>query len=302
MGLLAARKQKLMKRNRFDRFKPYFFILPHIIVFLVFFLYPMVYGIYASFTKWNMFNSPVWVGLENYKTLFFDGSSTFYRQFRAGMGNTIFFVFICVPFQILIPLILSAFLYQKPKGHAVFQSIFYMPTTFSISAVVITWLGMFYRSNGLINWTFKLDINWLGSQPFAWIAIVLVTLWWGIGMNLIIYVAAFSGVDISILESAEIDGAGSVIRFFRIMLPMIKFPLVYTIIISVISQFNIYGQPLMLTTNLESTTVLLIYIRSLAFGSGNPIAGMASAMAVCLGLIIGVVAVIQTILLRKQID
>jgi len=291
-----------VKKPKKENVIPYLFITPHIILFLVFFLYPMIFGIYASFTRWNLFNDPLWIGFDNYRMIFFDQESTFYRQFWAGLRNTVFFVIICVPGQIVLPLSMAWALYLRPWGHKVFQSLFYMPTLFSISAVIITWLGLLYRSNGLINWFFKIDINWLGEQPWAWTSIVMVTLWWVIGTNLIIYVAAFSGIDKSVLESAEIDGAGGGIRFFRIMLPMIRFPLVYTIIISVISQFNIYGQPLMLTYNLESTSVLLIYIRNLAFGTGNPIAGVSSAMATCLGLIIGTVAIIQTILLRKQIE
>jgi multiple sugar transport system permease protein len=285
-----------------EKFIPYLFLAPHITLFLLFFLYPTIYGFFASFTKWNLFGAPELVGFDNYRLIFFDTESTFYRQFWTGLGNTIFFVIICVPVQILLPLSMAWALYQEPKGHTVFRSLFYMPTLFSISAVILTWLGLLYRSNGLINWIFKLDINWLGSQPWAWISIVVVTIWWVIGGNLIIYVAAFSGIDKSVLESAEIDGAAGLVRFFCIMLPMIRFPLVYTIIISIISQFNIYGQPLMLTTNLESTTVLLIYIRRLAFGTGNPIAGISSAMATCLGLIIGVVAMVQTHLMRRQID
>ena len=291
-----------MKKLKTESITPYLFIAPHIIIFVTFFLYPTILGFYASFTRWNLFGPAQWVGFDNFRTIFFERESTFYRQFWTGLRNTIFFVIICVPGQILLPLSMAWALYLRPWGHRVFQSLFYMPTLFSISAVILTWLGLLYRSNGLINWLIRSDINWLGDQPWAWMSIVMVTLWWVIGINLLIYIAAFSGVDISILESAAIDGAGGFTRFFRIMLPMIRFPLAYTIIISVISQFNIYGQPLMLTPNLESTTVLLIYIRNLAFGTGNPIAGVSSAMAVCLGLIIGTVAVIQTQLLRKQIE
>ena len=301
-GVFVCTGKDKMKKTKQINIVPYLFILPHIVMFIVFFLYPMLYGIYASFTKWNLFGDPVWVGLENYHMIFFEQESTFFRQFWTGFRNTVFFVLICVPGQILLPLTMAWALYMKPWGRKVFQSLFYMPTLFSISAVIITWLGLLYRTNGLINWLFKTDINWLGEQPWAWASIVMVTLWWVIGTNLIIYVAAFSGVDKSILESTEIDGAGEFTRFFRIIIPMIRFPLVYTIIISVISQFNIFGQPLMLTPNLESTTVLLIYIRNLAFGTGNPIAGVSSAMATIFGLVIGTVAIIQTVLLRKQID
>lgn len=294
-----------MKKLRKDKFTPYLFILPHVIVFLLFFLYPMVNGIYASFTKWNLFSDPVWVGLENYKTIFFNQDSTFYRQFWVGLRNTVTFVLLCVPPQIILPLVLAALLYLRPRGHRLFQSIFYMPTLFSITSVILTWLFIFNRSLGLFNKMLGTDVNWYGEQPWAWTAIVIVTLWWVIGSNLIIYVAAFSGVDRSLLESAQIDGAGGLRRFFSIMLPSIRFPLVYTIVMAVISQFNIYGQPLLLhnaSEPIESVTVLLIYIRKLAFGTGNPIAGMSSAMATCLGLIIGVVSIGQTIILRKQDD
>lgn len=291
----------LIRKNKF-RMTPYLFILPHIILFIVFFLYPLCYGIFASFTKWNLFNDPVWVGLDNYRVILFNKESTFYRQFWNGLGNTVEFVLFCVPFQIIIPLVLAIAIAQKPKGYNLFQSIFYMPTMFSITAVTLTWIFIFNRSLGLWNHLLGTDVNWYGEQPYAWIALVIITLWWGIGVNLIIYVAAINGVDPSLLEAAEIDGASKLQRYLYVIIPSIRFPLTYTLVTSVIAQFNIYGQPLIVTAGgpKESTYVLLMYIRNLAFGTGNPIAGTSSAMATCLGLVIGIVSVVQLILLRKQ--
>lgn len=281
---------------------PYLFIAPHVLLFLIFFIIPAFYGIYASFTKWNIFTDPVWIGLENYKTILTQADSTFYRQFWNGLKNTVLFVVICVPFQIIIPLLIATALYAKPKGHKIFQSIFYMPTVFSITSVTLTWLFIFNRSLGLFNHMFGTDVNWYGEQPYAWMTIVIVTLWWCIGGNMIIYIAALAGVDKSVLESADIDGAGQVQKFFYIIIPSIKFQIVYTIITSVINQFNIYGQPLILTQGgpNQSTNVLLMYIRNLAFGTGNPIAGVASAMGTCLGLLIGVISVIQLRMMQRQ--
>lgn len=151
---------------------------------------------------------------------------------------------------------------------------------------------------------FGLEINWFGEQPYAWTSIIIVTIWWIIGLNMVIYVAALGGIDSSIIESAQIDGAGWGRRIIHIYIPLIKFPLLFTILSATTSQFNIYGQPLMLTKGgpTESTFVLIMYIRNLAFGSGKPIAGIASAMAVILGFVIGIFSVAQMIVLIKLQD
>lgn len=291
-----------MKSKRKFSITPYLFIAPHVILFIVFFAIPFFYGIYASFTKWNLFGDPTWVGLDNYKTILFDTESTFYRQFWSGLSHTVTFVLICVPFQILIPLVLALLLNNRPKGASVLQSIFYMPTLFSITSVILAWVFIFNRSMGLWNRLFGTDVNWYAEQPFIWIAITITTLWWVIGANLIIYVAALAGVDSSVKEAAEIDGANFLQKFWYVILPAIRFPLTYTLITSIIAQFNIYGQPLMLNngTVADSVRVLLMYIRELAFGTGTPIAGMASAMATVLGVIIGVVSLVQLRLMSKQ--
>jgi multiple sugar transport system permease protein len=297
-------RKERVKRNKKFSFTPYLFIAPHVIIFLLFFLVPMVYGIYASFTKWNLFTDPKFIGLDNYKTILLNTESTFYRQFWNGLKNTIIFVIICVPFQISLPLAIALLLDKRPKGRNLFQGIIYMPTLFSITSVTLTWLFIFNRSLGLFNNLFGTDINWYGQQPFAWMTIVITTIWWGIGGNLIIYVAALSGIDKSVLEAADLDGAKGFKRFWNITVPTIRFPLAYTLIVSIIAQFNIYGQPLIITAGgpNESTYVLLMYIRNLAFGTGNSVAGMASAMAACLGLIIGIISIGQLILLRKRSD
>lgn len=298
-----VKKNSIVSKSKRRKLVPYLFIAPHVIIFLIFFAIPFFYGVYASFTKWNLFNDPVWVGLDNYKTILFNKDSTFYRQFWHGLKNTVGFVLMCVPFQILLPLTLALFINQRPRGARVFQSIFYMPTLFSITSVILCWLFIFSRSQGLWNKLFGTDLNWLGEQPFVWIAITITTLWWVIGANMIIYIAALAGVDASQTEAAQIDGANFLQRFWYVTLPSIKFPLTYTLVTSIIAQFNIYGQPLMLNATLtpaESVYVLLMYIRNLAFGTGNPIAGTASAMATCLGLIIGVVSLVQLRMMREQ--
>jgi len=298
----AEKNQKTVKRKKRFNFWPSLFIGPHLLIFLVFTLIPFAYGIYIAFTQWDLFTDPVFVGLENFITILFDQSSSFYNQFWNGLSNTFFFVIITVPFCIIVPLILATILSTKPKLHRFFQSVFYIPSLFAISAVMIIWQFLLSVTYGPLNHYFDIDFNLLGTQPYAWIALVVVTVWWSIGGNLVIYQAAISGVSKDMLEAAEMDGASPFRKLVSIVIPSIRFQILYTTIMTTIAQFNIYGQPLMLTGGgpNQSTEVLIMNVQQNAFGSGVARAGIASAMAVMLGLCIMIVSIFQFIVLRRQ--
>lgn len=297
-----SKTKEIIKKPEFKKIKPYLFIAPHLIFFLIFFLVPSIFGIYISFTDWNLLGTPSWVGLENYQTILLNEGSTFYSQFYNGLGNTFIFVLLSVPLCIIVPLLLASALNTKPKMYKIFQSLFYLPTLFAISAVALIWSIIFSPAYGPINEVFNLDVLWTSSQPYAWIVIVVVTVWWTIGGNMIIYQAALNGIPKDFYEAAEIDGATAVQKFFKITLPSIRGQLLYTIVMTTIAQFNIYGQPLMLTGGgpRNTTRVLLMNIQQNAFGSGPSIAGIASAMAVMLGLCIMVVSAIQFVILTRN--
>lgn len=282
---------------------PYFFVGPHLILFIVFILLPTLYGIYASFTQWNLINDPVWVGLANYKTILFDTESTFYTQFMNGLKNTLIFVVLSVPILIIIPLMIAVSLeHKKVKMKNVIQSILYIPGLISISAAALIWSLIFNKQLGITNNIFGSETVWAANQPYAWLIIIVITVWGGVGGNMIIYRASISGVSKDLYESAEMDGAGPVRRFSSITLPSIRFPLIYTFVMTTAGAFNVFGQPLMMTDGgpRQSTTVLMMYIRQLAFGHGESIAGMASAMAVLLGLVILVISALQYYVLNRN--
>lgn len=289
-----------MKRKKY--LWPAVFIGPHMVLFTLFFLAPAVFGIYISFTDWDLYSAPVFVGLDNYKTILFDTNSIYYGQFFNGAKNTLLFVLMAVPLCIIIPLMLAVLLSTKPALSRLFQSLIYLPTLFAISAVMIIWAFQLSLSYGPFKELFGLDVNITATQPWAWIAVVLVTLWWSAGSNMIIYLAALNSVPPDQVEAAQIDGAGAISRFVHIVLPNIRYQLLFTTVMTTIAQFNIYGQPLMLTTGgpNNSTRVLMMYIQQNAFGSGISAAGMSSAMAVLLGLVIMAVSVFQFQLSRKS--
>lgn len=279
------------------------FIGPHFILFVIFGFIPIIYGVYSSFTRWNLVTDPTFVGLDNYKTILFDQNSTFYFQFRNGLKNTLIFVALTVPFQILFPLLVATVMqHKKVKFKGLFQAIFYVPGLVSASAGALIWLLIFNPRLGPINNLFNSDVVWMANQPYAWIVIFVMSMWGAIGGNLVIYRSAMAGVSEDLYEAAEIDGAGVIRKFVSITLPSIRFPLFYTFVMSTAGAFNVYVQPLMATAGgpEQTTTVLMMYIRNLAFGSGESVAGMASAMAVLLGLVILVVSIFQFIVMTRR--
>ncbi|MFS0752406.1 carbohydrate ABC transporter permease [Oceanobacillus sp. 1P07AA] len=282
---------------------PIFFVGPHIILFIVFILLPSIYGIYTSFTNWNLIGDPVWVGFDNYKTILFDSDSTFHSQFMNGMKNTLIFVAISVPLMIIIPLVIAVAIENKGvQMKNFFQTIIYVPGLISISAAALIWSLIFNKQLGVVNNIFGSENVWASTQPYAWIIIFIITVWAGVGGNMIIYRASINGVSKDLYESADIDGAGSIRKFFSITLPSIRFPLIYTMVMTTAGAFNVFAQPLMMTNGgpRQGTTVLMMYIRDLAFSHGESIAGIASAMAVLLGLVILVISAFQYYLMNRN--
>lgn len=299
-GRGKSRQASGVRRQSLFHALPY--IAPHFIIFAVFGIIPIAFGIYLAFTRWNMVGSPQFVGLDNFRKIF-DPSSYFYSLFWRDLRNTLLFVVVTVPLTIVVPLLLAVALTKKGlHGAGFFQAVFYIPGLISISAAALVWKMVFNSEFGLLNTTFGTDVNWLGTNPWAWMTIFVLSLWAGIGGNLVIYRSALSGVSQDLYEAAKVDGAGAVRIFFSITLPEIRLPLFYTTIMTTTAAFNVWGQPVMLTGGgpAFSTQVVLMDIKNLAFPAGPAAAGMASAMAFLLGVILMVIAVIQILVMNRE--
>jgi multiple sugar transport system permease protein len=290
------------KKNIVQRLTPAFFVGPHLVFFIIFFAVPFLYGIYISLTKWDMMSDPVWNGSNNFQTILTDVDNIYSRSFFNGLKNTFFFVLLTVPPIIIFPLGLALLLNTIKKGSRLFQIIFYAPSLLSVATTGIAWRWIFDRDFGMINNIFSMEANWLGSQPYAWFGILILCVWAGMGGNMVIFLAGLSSVPQTYYEAADIDGANSWAKFFKITLPELKFPLLYSIVMGTIGAFNVFGQPYMLTGGgpNESTSVLMMYIQQYAFGRTTPVAGMASAMALLLGIVIAAVSAIQFRMLRNK--
>lgn len=286
------------------------FLTPYMFLFVLFFVVPFVYGIYISFFDWNMFNASKikFVGFKNFNDILFNSNSIYYKYFWEGIRNTLIFVVISVPLLIVLPLVLAIMIENKPKGHKVFRTLLFMPTVFSISAVILIWRWQFYTNGGFINSLLTSiglnEIEFLTKQPWAWVSILIVTIWWTMGTNMVILSAGIKNVDKSMIEAASIDGATEMQKIINIILPSIKPQLFLIGVMTTIASFNIYGQPDLLTNGgpNNTTTVLMMRIRNLASGVGSK-PGVASAMALMMGILLIIVSVIQfRVTNRKEKD
>lgn len=292
---------------------PIAFLLPFGIIFCMFVIFPFVFGIAISFFNWNMFDASrtSFAGFANYIKILFNSESIYFSYFWNGLKNTLLFVAISVPLLIVLPLLLAGLLDRKPYGFRFFRFSLFAPTVLSISTVVIIWSWQFYTNGGVINeFLKKVGIggpNWLNAQPWAWIAILIVTLWWTIGTNMVIFSAGMKNVDRSLYEAARLDGAGAFRSFWHITLPEISNQIVLCCLMTMIASFNIYGQPQLLTNGGPvidgnfTTTVLMMRIRSIGMGANaNP--GVASAMSVCMGIIMIAISIVQNRLSKRKGD
>jgi multiple sugar transport system permease protein len=238
------------KKSRFS-LTPYLFILPHFVFFALFVGYPLFNGLYISLFQYDYLqpNSP-FVGLQNYANIFSTGSVQF-QEFWNALGNTVKFVFFSVPLLVIIPLLLAVLLNLKFPGRNIFRAVYFSPWVLSVAVVGLLWFWIFQSEGGLINFYLgQLHLptpDWLSTMPWAWVAIVVATVWWTMGFNMIIFLAALQDIPDQLYEAASVDGATRLQSFWRVTLPLLRPVMVLIITISIIASFNLFGQPYIMT-------------------------------------------------------
>lgn len=247
----AAQAPTDAPRRRFD-WVPYLFILPHLLFFGVFVGFPFVLGLIVSFFEYDILRPEAvrFVGLNNYAALFTPGTVE-YPVFWNSLINTVEFVLMSVPLLIIIPLLLAMLLNTNLAGRNLYRAIYFAPWVLSSAVVGLLGFWIFQSQGGLLNYYLR-DLGfdtprWLSTMPWAWISILIVTVWWTSGFNMVIILAALQNIPKELYEAAAIDGANPWNRFWFITLPMLRSVLVFIIVITVIASFNLFAQPLFMT-------------------------------------------------------
>jgi multiple sugar transport system permease protein len=193
----------------------------------VFTAYPVLASLYYSFCDYSILQRPVWIGVENYRQLLRDD------VFWLSLRNTLFFTLFSVPLGCVLSLSLAVLLNCEVRGRAIFRTFFYLPSIVPAVASSMLWLWIFNGEYGVLNQALGPLLQPLGISPPAWLgdpawakpALVLMSLW-GVGNSVIIYLAGLQDVPRELLESAELDGAGAIRRFWHVTLPLIS-PVIY---------------------------------------------------------------------------
>ena len=265
-----------MSSRRREAITFYLTISPWLIGFLVFVLAPMAIALYLSFTNWDLFAAPRWIGLGNYARMARD------PLFLQSLKVTTIYTLVYVPMEMVGGIGLALLVNQKVRGVGVFRTIFYLPSVLAGVAYVVLWMWIFNPQGGLLNTLLgAIGIQgprWLIDPKWALPSLLLMT-FWGWGRAMVIYLAGLQGVPQELYEAAEIDGAGACAKFWRVTVPMITPTILFALILSVISTFQTFTSAFVATNGgpLDATLFYVLYIYRQAFQFFRM--GYASALA-----------------------
>ncbi len=294
------------KRNRRELLTAALFLLPGFLLFFLFLIGPMGYSFRISFYDWKIVNpaKSQWEGLANYTEALAN------PIFRRAVINTLAYALVTVPAQIIIGLSVAVLLNQAIRGRAVLRVVYYLPVITSWVIVSLLFAYMFSGQAGLVNYLLRdvlgvipKNIFWLADPIFTFVPIHLLGIWKGVGWTAIICLAGRQSIPGTMLEAAEVDGAGVLARFFNITLPLMRPTLVFLLVVLTIGALNAYISGLLITNggdplDLTHFILTLMYeatFSRLDFGSG-------SAISYLLTVFVFVISVVQLRMLRRKTE
>lgn len=292
---IKARKSSLYKAEHRVAF---LFIVIPIVGFIIFALIPSLISLYASFTDWNGISQMNFIGLENYKKLFQD------EYFWKTLGNT-FYLMLGIPIGLALSFLLASALSRQIKGRTIFRVIYYIPVISSLAAISILWQWAYNGDFGLVNQALNLigveGPNWLQNINTVKPAIIIMTVWKGVGYSMLLYLAAIQSIPRTYYEAADLDGASAFQRFKYITWPMVKPITFFLVVTNIIAGSQIFTEINIMTPTggpQYSSATVVWYLWREAFNNLNM--GYASAIAVILGVLIFFITVIQFYINRKS--
>ena len=272
--------------------EPYLYLVPTLTGLLLFSAGAVVTSFLMSFTRWEIISAPEWIGLGNYATML--QSDLFWKVF----GNTFYYTALSVPLSLTLSLALALLVHEKVKGIAFFRTTYFLPVVSSTVAVAIVWSWLYHPEVGLINLFLKKVFgvegpHWLSDTDWAMPAMVFMSVWKGLGYNMVIFLAGLQNISEEYYEAARIDGAPAWRRFLNITLPMLSPTTFFVLVINLIGSFQVFEQTYILTKGgpANATLTLSYYIYQNAFQFFKM--GYAASMAYVLFAVILVATLLQ---------
>ena len=263
------------------------FVLPALIGTFIFIIIPIFCSFALSFTEWDLLNEIKFVGLANYRSIFYD------KEFLQILINTFVYAVSTTFFAVIIPLLIASALNTKIRGCEVYKTIYFLPFITPAVVIAIVWSWIFDPNIGAVNLLFKTHLNWLYDTHFAMPALIIVSVWKLIGYNMVIFLSSLSGISQSLFEAAKIDGAGVKETFWEITIPLLKPTTYFVTLVTAISSFQIFDLIYVMTSGgpANSTNVIVYSIYKYAFEYFD--IGKSCALAYILFGIIFVLALAQ---------
>jgi len=276
------------------------FLVPSILGYLIFSLLPMLSAFYLSFTSWDIIGgSPDWIGTENYVNIF--KSNEFYRVFK----NTFKFILMYIPTIMMSSFLLALLFDAKVKGVSGFRVLLFIPVLTSWVAGSLIWKSALNGQYGLVNNILSLigidGPGWLSDASWSMVSIVLVSVWKDIGFFSLIIFGGLRGIDRTIYEAAQIDGANRFQVLKEITFPLVTPTLFFVLITTMINSFQLFPQVMVMTGGgpLGSTQVIVERIYVYGFRYFNM--GYAAALSIVLLTVIILVTIVQIKLQKKWV-
>lgn len=276
----------------------YVMVSPYLLHLLVFVAFPVIFSFILMFHKWNIISPMEYSGLRNFEVLFQD------KLFFKAIYNTLIFLFIHIPLQLFVSLILAELLNQKIRFRAFFRASYFLPVVISGVVVTIVWQQLYGLDMGLINRLlikFGLDrIGWLVNPDIAMPAIAIMATWKNVGLYVVLFLVGLQGVPAHYYEAADMDGASHFQKFIYITLPAIKPTVFMVVVLSTLGGFSLFIEPYIMTGGgpVNSTISAMLYIYKQGFTFYHM--GYASALGFFFAAIIMLVVLIQKKLIDKD--
>ncbi len=289
-----------MGKKRFNNLQGYSFLLPALVIILVFTLVPIAYAFFMMFFKVDLLSgSRTFVGLGNFEKIFSD------PKFWASFENTVKYVAVVVPIQTIIAMILASFLNSKVRFNRAFLTIMFIPTLTSSSAMTLIFMWLF-NNNGLVTnvleSVFGTKVQFLTNPELALTVIMVMNIFSTVPHFMVVFLSGLQDIPGSLYEAASIDGANKVKQFFHVTVPQLMPITFYVVTMGLVGCFQIFDQAFIISNGTggpqNSTLTFSLYIYQLAFSSNDM--GRATALAFLLGIIIFTVTFVVNKLLKAD--
>ncbi len=299
MNIGVEIKTKKIKRTYNKKWLPYLLVSPYLIFVIIFVVFPVLFCFFLTFNKWNIISPMKFIGIDNYSRLFHD------RLFWKAIGNTLKFLLLHIPLQLIVSLLLAYLLNQKIKAASFFRASFFMPVIVSGVVVTILWQQLLGFDFGLINKMLMglgvAKIGWLVDPDVAIYSIAVMATWKNVGLYVILFLVGLQTVPTQYYEAAKMEGATRWQQFYHITLPMINPTIFMVVILSTIGGFSLFIEPYIMTGGgpLNTTLSAVLYIYKQAFQYYNM--GYSATLGFFYAIMIMTVVILQKKIIEKEV-